>query len=249
MRDLVGMRVGVADQSPIFILGMPRSGSTLIEQILASHPDVYGGGELEALERAGMSLKGEYEFPECVGRFEMETFEELGKAYLGFGPGASRFTDKLPGNFLMVGLIRLILPHAKIIHTTRDPLDTCLSCYSKLFKSGFLNFSYDLGELGRFYRRYHDLMSHWRTVIPSSVMLDVKYEDVVNNLQWETRKILEHCGLHWDPACLDFHKTQRLVHTASAVQVRQPLFKSSVGKWQRYEKWLGPLTKELEGIT
>ncbi len=155
-----------------------------------------------------------------------------------------RLTDKLPGNFLDIGLIRLILPNARIIHTVRDPIDTCVSCYSKLFASGQY-FSYDLAELGRYYRCYDALMTHWRSVVPPGAILDVSYEDVVDDLEGQARRLIDYCGLPWDDRCLSFHTSSRPVKTASAVQVRQPLFRSSVQRWRKYEAGLGPLLREL----
>ena len=250
MRDLGNMQVGETSRVPVFIVGMPRSGSTLVEQILASHPAVYGGGEMDAIERAGLMLDdGEYDYPECVREFGVEVFGKIGANYLRCLPllpdPLLRITDKLPSNFLMVGLIRLILPNARIIHTTRDPLDTCFSCYSKLFKSPFQNFSYDLGELGRFYKAYHGLMAHWRGLVP---MLEVRYEDLVYNQEIQSKRIVEYCGLEWDPACLRYWETQRPIHTASAVQVRKPMFDTSVGRGARFGEWAGELVKELEGL-
>jgi Sulfotransferase family len=152
--------------------------------------------------------------------------------------------NKLPNNFLYIGLIRLILPNARIIHTVRNPLDTCLSCYSTLFTAG-QHFSYDLRELGRYYRGYNQLMNHWRSVLAPEAMLDVVYEDVVDDLEGQARRLIDYCGLRWDDRCLSFHKTRRPVHTASAVQVRQPLFRTSIQRWRRFESGLGPLFDEL----
>jgi tetratricopeptide (TPR) repeat protein len=208
---------------PIFVLGMPRSGSTLVEQILASHPQIHGAGELPAAwDTARSYLAGLPVPPE----------------------GKIHIVDKLPENFLRIGLIRRILPNAKIIHTMRDPIDTCVSCYSKLITTG-QQFSYDLGELGRYYRRYTELMTHWRSVLSPGAMLDIAYEDVVDDLEGQARRLIEYCGLPWDDRCLSFHKTVRPVKTASAVQVRQPLFRSSLQRWRKYETGLGPLLKEL----
>jgi hypothetical protein len=137
-----------------------------------------------------------------------------------------------------------MLPNAKIIHTTRHPVDTCVSCYSKLFADG-LPFSYDLAELGRYYRAYSELMAHWRSVLPAGAMLDVDYEDVVDNLEGQARRLIDYCGLAWDGGCIHFHRTSRPVKTASAVQVRQPLFRSSLQRWRHYEAGLGPLLDEL----
>jgi tetratricopeptide (TPR) repeat protein len=237
---------------PIFILGMPRSGSTLVEQILASHPQVLGAGELPGLHIVANSTLGSDNrpapFPACVSTFGVHDFRRLGRAYLDtlvpLPDGKSRLTDKAPTNFVYVGLIRLMLPNAKIIHTMRDPIDTCLSCFSKYFTTA-IKFSCDLGELGRFYRRYTELMDHWRKVLPTGSMLDVGYENVVDNLEEQARRLIDFCGLPWDDRCLSFHKTKRPVTTASCVQVRQPLYRSSLERWRRYEAHLGPLLVEL----
>jgi hypothetical protein len=241
-RNLLEKLQGAGDPSstPVFVLGMPRSGSTLIEQILASHPQIHGAGETEDLAEclpAG--------FPECLSTADASAIREIGRAYLSRLPqGRQRVVNKLPHNFLRIGLIRLALPNARIIHTERNPLDTCVSCYSKLFTAG-QNFSYDLGELGRYYRLYSGLMDHWRSVLPADAMLHVAYEDVVEDLEGQARRLIEYCGLPWDDRCLDFYKTNRTVRTASAVQVRKPLFRSSVERWKKYEAGLGPLLSEL----
>jgi hypothetical protein len=221
---------------------MPRSGSTLIEQILASHPQIQGAGELTTLE------KMEAGYPESYSALDGPALRRLGESYLAQMPllanGKVRIVDKLPGNFLRVGLIRLMLPNARIIHTTRNPIDTCVSCYSKLFTVG-LPFTYDLGELGRYYRAYSELMAHWRSVLPPGAMLDVSYEDVIDDLEGQARRLIDYCGLPWDDRCISFYRTIRPVKTASAVQVRQPLFRSSLQRWRRYEAGLGPLLDEL----
>jgi tetratricopeptide (TPR) repeat protein len=239
---------------PIFVLGMPRSGSSLVEQILASHPQVQGAGELLDLDRIATGAKaagspGRY--PESIAAMDGPGLRRLGQIYLSRlpapVPGKVRVTDKLPGNFLHIGLIRLILPNARIVHTMRDPMDTCVSCYSKLFTEG-VHFSYDLAELGRYYRRYSRLMSHWRSVLPANSILDVSYEKVVEDIEGQSRRLIEYCGLPWDERCLDFNKNKRPVKTASAVQVRQPLYRGSIERWRRYEAGLGPLLHELEEI-
>ena len=145
---------------------------------------------------------------------------------------------------MYVGLIRLMLPNAKIIHAMRNPVDTCLSCFTRVFATGQA-FSYDLVELGRFYRTYNRLMEHWRVVMPPGSMLDVRYEEVVGDLEQQARRLVDYCGLPWDRACLDFHKNERLVSTASDVQVRRPIYRSSVERWRRYQQHLGPLLAEL----
>jgi Tfp pilus assembly protein PilF len=240
---------------PIFVLGMPRSGSTLIEQILASHPQIHGAGELIHLERTvGALTAGDppVPYPECVPLMDATVLRELGLDYLDHLPAVSsdklRIVDKLPGNFLSIGLIRLILPNARIIHSMRDPMDTCVSCYSRLFTSG-LHYTYDLAELGRYCRSYLELMDHWRSVLPPNAMLDVSYEDMVDDLEGQARRLIEYCGLPWDGRCIAFHKTDRPVKTASAVQVRQPLSRGSLQRWRKYETWLGPLREALEDHT
>ncbi len=240
---------------PIFVLGMPRSGSTLIEQILASHPAIHGAGELEDLKMAVGSLfsaNGQSaQEPEYAPAVDGATLRRIAQSYLGRLPalpdGKVRIIDKMPANFLNIGLIRLILPNARIIHAVRNPIDTCVSCYSRLFASGQL-FSYDLAELGRYYRRYVELMDYWRSVLPPGAMLDVSYEDIVDDLEGQARRLIDYCGLPWDDRCLTFHKNSRPVNTASAVQVRQPLFRTSLQRWRRYASGLGPLLNELAGI-
>ncbi len=246
---------GAGDPSavPIFVLGMPRSGSTLVEQILASHPLVQAAGELKNLRRVARAAPDAagrpVPFPAGVRELNADDFRRLGQAYLASLPtpaaGKKRIVDKMPGNFLRIGLIRLILPNARIIHTVRDPVDTCVSCFSRLFMSGH-PFSYDLAELGRYYRWYHELMEHWRTVLPAGAMLDVAYEDVVDDLEGQARRLIDFCGLPWDDRCLNFHETSRPIVTASNVQVRQPLYRSSVARWRRFEAYLQPLLAELE---
>jgi hypothetical protein len=162
-------------------------------------------------------------------------------------PEAARITDKMPGNFIFAGLIHLALPKATILHAVRDPIDTCLSCFAVHFTRGHPH-TYDLAELGRYYRRYRSLMDHWRRVLPSGRIVDVRYEDLVADLEGAARRIIAHCGLPWDARCLDFHRTERPVRTASAPQVRRPIYGNSVGRWRRYEPFLGPLLAELESL-
>jgi tetratricopeptide (TPR) repeat protein len=252
-RNLFDRFRGAGDPSPVpvFVLGMPRSGSTLIEQILASHPQVQAAGEVGHIEKMAGAWSGgdpRVAYPECLSSVDANMFRELGRAYLDGLPvrdsAAVRVVDKTPGNFLHIGLIRLILPNATIIHSARHPIDTCLSCYSKLFTAG-LPFTYDLGELGRYYRAYTKIMAHWRRVLPVSAVLDVSYEDIVSDLEGQARRLIEHCGLPWDDRCIEFHKTERPVKTASSVEVRRPLFRSSLERWRRYESGLAPLLVEL----
>ena len=244
--------VGHPSTVPIFVLGMPRSGSTLAEQILSSHPLVQGAGEITALDAAtNMVLKRGRDpvaYPECIPGLDGAQLRQIGQAYLdllpGLEEGKTRIVDKLPGNFFAVGLIRLVLPNAKIIHTVRDPLDTCVSCYSKLF-GDHIDYSYDLAELGRYYRRYSKLMTHWKSILPPDAILDVSYEAVVDDLEGQARRLIDYCGLAWDDRCMDFQGNRRRVTTASNVQIRQPLFRSSLQRWRKYESGLGPLLQEL----
>jgi tetratricopeptide (TPR) repeat protein len=241
--------------APVFVLGMPRSGSSLIEQVLASHPQIYGAGERADLDIAMSEVLAAGDqpvsYPECVPALDGATLRRIGQAYLARLPalaaGQVRVVDKSPGNFLNVGLIRLILPNARIVHTMRNPIDTCASCYSKLFSSG-QHFSYDMAELGRYYRSYSEMMAHWRSVLPPAAMLEVSYEDVVDDLQGQARRLIDYCGLPWDDRCIDFHKSIRSVRTASGLQVRQPLFRSSLQRWRRYELGLAPLLQALGDI-
>jgi tetratricopeptide (TPR) repeat protein len=244
---------GETAPTPVFIVGMPRSGTTLIEQIIASHPGAVGAGELFDLDNIVHSLAGlngsGLRFPEVIETMAREQLREVGARYVAairaLAPQAERVVDKMPWNFHFPGLIHLALPNARIIHSRRDPVDTCLSCFSILFDGDGNPYTYDLGELGRFYRSYQSLMAHWRAVLPPGTMIEVQYEEVVADLENEARRIIAHCGLAWDDACLAFHKTRRPVRTASIAQVRQPIYKSSVGRWRPYRKHLRPLLEEL----
>jgi Sulfotransferase family len=250
MRTLRG--AGEPSSAPIFIIGMPRSGTTLIEQIMASHPHMFGAGELPNLSEIATAISPTNgpapPFPDVMFDVSPEHLRLLGSRYVAgirrLAPTARHIIDKMPSNFLFAGFIHVLLPNARIIHAMRDPTDTCLSCFSKLFTAG-QHFSYDLAELGRYYRHYQILMSHWRRILPPGRILDVRYEDVVVDLEGQARRIITHCGLEWDPRCLDFHKTRRPVHTASAIQVRQPLYRGAVGRAQRYSRFLEPLLAEL----
>lgn len=233
---------------PIFIVGMPRSGSTLVEQILASHPAVHGAGEVDllrkALDEAGLD-RGIPHFSDWrTDRLAVAAELYLDRLRrLAGGRPVSRVTDKLLGNFRYAGLIRLMFPNARILHTVRDPVDTCLSCFSIQFAKQ--PFTYDLGELGRYYRAYERLMRHWRQVLPEKAMLEVRYEKVVGDLEAEARRILDYCGLGWDAACLRFHETRRPVRTASITQVRRPLYRESIRRWRPDEAVLRPLIEAL----
>ncbi len=241
---------GEPSDVPIFVLGMPRSGTTLTEQILASHPDVYGAGELHDLLHLAGHPKGEptVGFPLSMQGLTPDDMAAMGAKYVAGlrerAPNSPRITDKMPANFFCVGLIHLILPNAKIVHVNRNPVDTCLSGFTRLFNKSQYH-SYDLAEIGRYYRNYAQLMNHWRAVLPAGAFLDVQYEDLVADNVNQARRLLEFCNLDWHDACLDFHKTERNVRTASVTQVRQPIYNSSVERWRKYEKFLGPLLQEL----
>jgi len=253
-RELIDDKAGGGDPSamPIFIIGMPRSGTTLVEQIIASHPAVHGAGELQTFNEVVLTVRAPdgnaLAYPDFVPALDAKALQRIGAAYVAevrkLAPGGERVTDKMPSNYYFAGLIRLALPNAKIIHSVRDPVDTCISCFSKLF-SAEQNHTYDLGELGRYYRRYQRLMAHWHRVLPAGSILDVRYEDVVADLETQARRIITYCGLSWHDNCLSFHKTDRPVRTASATQVRQPIYNSAVGRWRVYEQHLGPLLDAL----
>jgi len=200
-------------------------------------------------------------YPSFVPTLDSGALRQIGAAYVAAvrriaasvpSPSGSRrpderqrVTDKMPSNYYFVGLIHLALPNAKIIHVVRDPVDTCFSCFSKLF-SAEQNHTYEMGELGRYYRRYEQLMAHWRRVLPPERMLEIRYEEVVADVEKQARRIISHCDLAWDDRCLSFHQTDRPVRTASATQVRQPIYKSAVGRWKVYEQYLGPLLDALQ---
>lgn len=239
---------GDPSRLPVFIVGMPRSGTTLCEQILASHPQVFGAGESDAFTHAVNGLGGAAKSPEALARMPAERRRQLGSGYVRrlaeLAPAAMRITNKAPGNFGLVGLIRLALPNARIIHMRRDPLATCFSCFETLFAEA-LPYAFDQGELGRYYRGYAALMDHWREVMPAGAMLEVDYEDLVTDFEAQARRIVAYCGLDWDPRCLDFPHTQRLVRTASARQVRQPIYATSIARWKPYQSHLAPLLTAL----
>ena len=234
---------------PIFVVGMPRSGSTLVEQILASHSAVHGAGEIGTLHNVARAVQKNL-LSKRAGEAETvqrSAIDEIAEKYLADlrrrAPHARRVVDKMLTNFLYIGIIRIALPNARIIHTRRHPLDTCVSIFRNLFAGG-LNFSYDLTELGTYYAWYARLMRHWHEVLPGFV-LDVQYEEMIEDQRRVTAGMLAHCGLEWEDACLRFHETQRPVRTASVAQVRQPIYRSSTGIWERYGEALRPLVEAL----
>ncbi|MGN6155331.1 MAG: tetratricopeptide repeat-containing sulfotransferase family protein [Sphingomicrobium sp.] len=239
---------GLDDERPVFIIGMPRSGSTLVEQILSSHPDVHGAGEVKYLSQAIGKLRDRLpslpRYPQMMAKITPAQLDMVGKKYLealtaGAG-GAKRVTDKLLTNYFFVGLIHLLYPKAKFVNTLRDPVDTCLSGFTKLFKDDMPH-SYDLTELGRYYCKYRELMEHWQAVLPAGVLTTVRYEDVVADTEGQAKALIDFIGLEWDPRCLEFHKSDRPVKTASVAQVRKPIYKTAVKRWKKYGAGLQPL--------
>jgi tetratricopeptide (TPR) repeat protein len=245
---------GDSSAEPIFILGMPRTGTTLAERILARHTDIHAAGELTNFAKQMMSLvqskaAGRELNRDALVRLSTEIdFAKLGAAYVGstrpFTGYTRHFTDKLPLNYLYVGLIHLALPDAKIINLRRHPMDTCYSVYKNLFVDAY-PFSYDLEELAQYYVAYDRLMKHWNDVLPD-VICTVHYEELVNNVEAESRRLVEYCGLEWQPDCLTFYESDEASTTASAAQVRKPVYRSSIGRWRNYEQQLQPVVKILE---
>ncbi|HBR67860.1 MAG TPA: sulfotransferase [Rhodospirillaceae bacterium] len=229
---------GSDSEAPIFIVGMPRSGSTLTEQIISSHPQVFGAGELPTLGKVHklVALEGEEDTLKLANMYLNLAHGENGKKY-------KRITDKMPANYMYIGFIHCLFPNAKIIHTRRDAIDTCLSCYKQNFARGQY-WSYNLEELAAAYKRYEGLMEYWREILPGR-FLEIDYEETVNDLEAQARRLIDYIGLEWDDACLQPHKQKRTVLTASKAQVTKPVYKTSVEKWRRYEKQLQPLIKAL----
>lgn len=240
---------------PIFIVGLPRSGSTLVEQILASHSQVEGTAELPILGRITESI-GRYRsdgvgYPEAVTQLRDKDLRAYGRQYIQESQRYRStdkpfFTDKLPNNYTMLGFVKLILPNARFINARRHPFDSCLGAYKQLFGRG-QNFTYDMLDLAHYYQQYHATMAHWHNVIPGEV-LDVHYEETVTDLEAQVRRILDHCELPFEADCLRFYDTDRAVKTASSEQVRQPIYTSALGKWRRYESHLGLWKKQLSTI-
>ncbi|MGB8601800.1 MAG: sulfotransferase [Rhizomicrobium sp.] len=239
---------GPASTAPVFVFGMPRTGSTLVEQMLASHPDVCGAGEVRILRDAVRGVCGDTGLAAPLVTDDQAA--AIGAAYAGAltakFPAARRVVDKMPGNFLYAGLMARALPQARLIHIHRNAQDCCFSCYATLFAAGH-RYAYDLAELGRYFRAYEQLMAHWRVVLPPGQMLDVPYEALVQDFPVWARRIIAFCDLEWDARCLDFFHTPRAVITASAVQVRQPVYTGAIGRAAAYAPWLSPLTAALAG--
>jgi tetratricopeptide (TPR) repeat protein len=244
---------GTRSPDPIFIVGLPRAGSTLLEQILASHSAVEGTQELSDVQRMVLELQGRERdldnprYPGVLTQMSPDAFLKLGEKYLSdtriFRTGKPHFIDKMPNNFRHLGLIHLMLPNARIIDARREPMACCFSNLKQLFANG-QEFSYSIEDIARYYRTYLDLMTHWDRVLPGRV-LRIWHEDVVDDLEGTVRRMLDFCGLQFEPACVQFHKTERSVRTASAEQVRQPIFREGLDQWKHYEPWLEPLKQAL----
>ena len=239
-------------QTPVFIIGLPRSGTTLLEQIIASHPQGHGAGELDWISKRWESALHKYEggklsLTQCLDRLTVNDVNELASEYLAplqaLNPTARRITDKMPANVMHVGLIAMLFPKARIIDCRRNPLDSCLSCYMTDFALGN-EFSFNLTSCGQAYRLYSRMMDHWKSSLDLS-FLEVEYEQVVSDLEGQTRRMLDFLDLPWDERCLAFHENQRFVNTTSQAQVRQPIYRQSIDRWKHYDKHLGPLRAAL----
>jgi hypothetical protein len=254
-RSFFAERSGWGDPSPdpIFVLGLPRAGSTLIEQILASHSQVEGTLELSDVQRAVLDIQGRGpegerpRYPDALGDLSAEDFRAMGERYLAdtraYRTDRPFFVDKMPNNFRHIGLIHLMLPNAKIIDARRDPMSCCFSNLKQLYAQG-QEFTYSVEDIARYYRTYVELMRHWDEALPGRV-LRVQHEDVVDDLEGSVRRILDYCALPFEDACVDFHKTRRSVRTPSSEQVRQPIFREGLDQWKHYEPWLEPLRLAL----
>ena len=241
---------GLDTELPVFIVGVPRSGTTLVEQILCSHPHVFGAGELldipQIVDELPEKIQRSQPYPVCMAGIDHPVVQTMAERYVGhlaqLGGTASRVIDKLPDNYRHLGFISTMFPKARLIHCRRDPLDTCLSCYCQHFR--YLNFTNSLEDIALTYQLYRKTMAHWHAVLPKPIF-EVQYEGLVENQEAVSRKMIAFCGLAWDDRCLAFHKTRRAVQTASSVQVRQPLYRTSIGRWKRYQAHLGPLIEAL----
>jgi hypothetical protein len=242
-------------QRPVFIVGMPRSGTSLVEQILSSHPAVFGAGELNDVNALAAQLPEHLHtrqpYPACLGELTGARLDTLAAGYLrrlqDLDAQASRVTDKMPHNYLHLGLINLLFPEARVIHCTRDPRDTCLSIYFQSFSPAH-SYATNLANLGFYFREYLRLMEHWRRVLEVR-MMEVNYEELVADVEGVSRRMVAFCGLDWDPACLEFQASGRRVSTASYEQVRQPVYTRSAGRWRHYARHLEPLFQALDGVS
>lgn len=243
---------GSKSEQPIFLVGMPRSGTSLTETILGSHPKILPLGERKFFGRLSNQLPGllhvQGQYPEVAKELTEKAVRDLSRQYVEEGlekdPDAEKIVDKMPSNFMHLGLIAILFPNAKIIHCRRDPMDVCVSNYFQRFGDG-LSFTSKLSDLGFYYRNYQEMMEHWKQVLPVEIY-ESDYESLVTNLEEESRKLVDFVGMEWDPKCLEFYETKRIMRTASAWQVRQPIYTRSVGRWKHYEEHLDPFLRELE---
>lgn len=242
---------GNPSEEPVFVLGMPRSGTTLTEQICSSHPDVHGAGELTKLGRMadsiGLKLEPERPFGQSILSMTSQQSQALAEEYLSYlhqhSSASLRVIDKLPHNFELIGLIGILFPNARIIHCRRDPIDNCVSCFFSNLQEGH-SYSYDLATLGKVYREYDRLMRHWQTIFPGRIF-ENRYEDMISDQEGQSRRLIDYLGLPWDDACLRFFEKEGSVRTISRWQVRQPIYKSSVKRWKNYESEIQPLIEAL----
>jgi hypothetical protein len=244
---------GSNDERPIFIVGMPRSGTTLVEQVISSHPRAEGAGELRTIGQIASELPGRIgsalPYPACVGELKQAALSDAAQFYCDrisrISEGALRITDKMPGNYIDLGLIALMFPHARVIHCRRDARATCMSVYFNDFDA-YHPYACDLNRIGLRYHHYRRLMEHWSTVLPLPI-LTVDYEAMVADVEATSRRILEFCDLPWDERVLQFHETKRVVQTTSMWQVRRPIYRDSLDLWRHYEQHLEPLEQGLAG--
>jgi len=244
---------GCDDVGPVFVMGLPRSGTTLVDRILSSHPDVASLGEINDFAYALMHTIGNRaDKLELIDLSTQIDFAKLGRRYVDsirrYGRQEKFLIDKTPLNYLYIGLIKLALPNARIVHIERNPMDSCYGMYRSLFRAGY-PFSYDLADLGKYYLAYRQLMAHWHDVVPGGIH-SVRYEELVDDQESVSREIVSYCGLEWAPACLEFHKNESAISTASSAQVRRPVYRDALQRWRRYEEQLKPLAEDLrrEGV-
>ncbi|MCH9654363.1 MAG: sulfotransferase [Planctomycetes bacterium] len=244
--------LGISSEVPVFIVGMPRTGTTLVEQILSSHPEIHGAGELPDISSIAGTLKKyattDTDFPECINNLPQNVFAGMGDAYLSrlrsFDDAAIRIIDKMPANFLYLGLIAILFPKAKVIHCQRHPLDTCLSCFFQRFRRGH-EYSFNLTDLGLYYREYQRIMQHWQRILPAAPF-ELHYSELVANQEEKTRALVDYLGVSWDDQCLNFQENDRPVTTASNWQVRRPMNQSGLDRWKNYDEYLGSLREALD---
>jgi len=245
--------LGSDSKMPVFIVGVPRSGTSLVEQILSSHQDVFGAGELDWFSNTANNISNNLNtvqtYPQCVVELDKTGIDKLASDYLSYlrshAGDELMVINKMPGNFLHLALIHILFPNARIIHCRRDPRDSCISMYTEYFPDA-VPYSYDLLKLGAFYKQYERIMNHWRSVIPASSMIEIDYENLVKDQVRESRRLVKFIGLEWDDSCVDFHRKSRRVHTASDLQVKRPMYSSSIGRWKHYEKHLEALEQGFQ---